>query len=105
MVCGTARSCNICNILISFQSTVKTSSFANISVAPKSKAPVSELDAYLKLDVEDVADPLEWWNKGKGSFPQLHRMALDFLSIPGTIPSRTATINSNRHFISNVYCR
>ena len=42
----------------------------------------SEIDWYLSLDVKHVADPLLWWQEHKLIYPQLSRMALDYLSIP-----------------------
>ena len=43
----------------------------------------SELDHYLNSDVENVADAVSWWYEKHTTFPQLSRMALDYLSIPG----------------------
>lgn len=55
--------------------------FMDISLGNAGK--LNELDEYLALPVERVSDPSEWWNKHKDQYPCLHRMALDFLSIPG----------------------
>jgi hAT family C-terminal dimerisation region len=44
----------------------------------------SELDRYLGTDPEHVTDALAWWYEHKHVYPRLHRMALDYLSIPGT---------------------
>ena len=43
----------------------------------------SEVDRYLSSDVEHVTDPLAWWHAWRGMYPQLSRMALNYLSIPG----------------------
>ncbi|OJT07830.1 hypothetical protein TRAPUB_1276 [Trametes pubescens] len=43
-----------------------------------------ELTRYLSTDPERVKDALEWWNDRRASFPNLSRMALDYLSIPAT---------------------
>jgi hypothetical protein len=59
------------------------SNFVNYSVNEKSTADDSELDAYLKLPVESVQDPLKWWDDHRKIYPNLSRMALDYLSIPG----------------------
>ncbi|EIW58934.1 HAT dimerization, partial [Trametes versicolor FP-101664 SS1] len=50
-----------------------------------------ELTRYLSTDPERVKDALEWWNDRRASFPNLSRMALDYLSIPATSvdPERT----------------
>lgn len=44
-----------------------------------------EIDRYLATEVEVVEKPLLWWAERKKTFPGLSRMALDYLSIPGTI--------------------
>jgi hypothetical protein len=62
----------------------KMSEFANISIDPKSATKLSEIDEYLRLPVENVADPLKWWYDNRRVYPNLSRMALDYLSIPGT---------------------
>lgn len=51
--------------------------------APKLSKLRGELDRYLNSDTIDVPDALAWWHGQKNSFPRLHRMALDYLSIPG----------------------
>jgi hypothetical protein len=43
----------------------------------------TELDEYLKLLPEPVDDPILWWYKQSGTYPNLSCMALDYLSIPG----------------------
>jgi hypothetical protein len=44
-----------------------------------------ELDKYLGTDPEHVTDALAWWYEHKHVYPRLHRMALDYLSIPGKL--------------------
>ena len=72
----------------------KTSELANATVgnifdslaalsAPTQEELSNDLDRYLATDVEDVRDPLGWWNGKKATYPKLSRMALDYLSIPG----------------------
>jgi hypothetical protein len=56
--------------------------FGNISVSKKSSRR-NELDEYLALGVENVKDPLMWWFDNRKAYPNLSRMALDYLSIPG----------------------
>jgi hypothetical protein len=56
-------------------------SFGILSVATCPRA--SEIQEYLSLPVENVKDPLKWWTDNKNVYPNLHRMALDYLSIPG----------------------
>jgi len=55
----------------------------NISVSKSARARRSELDEYLQLPVENVKDPLKWWVNNQQVYPNLFRMALDYLSIPG----------------------
>ena len=43
-----------------------------------------ELDLYLKAEPEAVSNPIQWWHTRRRLFPRLSRMALDYLTIPGT---------------------
>ena len=52
---------------------------------PKPADLGSEIDRYLSADVEHVTDPLAWWYERCGTYPQLSRMAFDYLSIPGEV--------------------
>jgi len=56
-------------------------SFGDLSVTTAPRA--SEIQEYLNLPVENVKDPLKWWVDNQYVYPNLHRMALDYLSIPG----------------------
>jgi len=58
--------------------------FAHINL-PAASTSRSELDDYLTTSVENVVDPLKWWWEKRRVFPKLSRMALDFLSIPGSV--------------------
>lgn len=51
----------------------------------KPKQSHSELDAYLAADVVNITDALTWWTEHREIYPQLSRMATDYLSIPGTL--------------------
>ena len=55
---------------------------ANLSVLPATTR-ASEIDEYLRLPVESCRDPLKWWIDAQHIYPNLSRMALDYLSIPG----------------------
>lgn len=65
----------------------KRSPFGNFSVAATTDE--DELDAYLGSRTEPLdedEDPyaaIKWWTMKKHIYPNLHRMALDYLSIPG----------------------
>lgn len=55
-----------------------------------------ELERYLGTDTEQVTDPIRWWHDQKVSYPHLHRMALDYLTIPGK--HIHVSQNNNIHF-------
>ena len=50
---------------------------------PQSSSSRNELDRYLNEDIEDVDDALQWWYNKRSTYPNLWRMATDYLSIPG----------------------
>ncbi len=54
------------------------------TIPSRSKEPLDELDRYLKVDVEDVKDPITHWNDSKKLYPRLSQMALDYHAIPRT---------------------
>ena len=68
------------------QETVPTSSntFDHLPAlsAPHQSELRDELERYLSTDPEEVADVLLWWFERKHIYPHLHRMALDYLTIP-----------------------
>jgi hypothetical protein len=51
---------------------------------PPKKGIRDELDRYLSTDPEGTKDPMKWWTAKRSDFPCLSRMAMDYLSIPGT---------------------
>ena len=58
--------------------------FGNISVSKK-VLKRSEIDVYLSLTVENVKNPLKWWVDNRQTYPNLSRMACDYLSISGKL--------------------
>lgn len=48
-------------------------------------ANYDELKQYLSTDIEQVTNPIEWWNSKARAFPRLSRMAIDYLTIPGSL--------------------
>lgn len=52
--------------------------------APPPSELRDELDRYLSTDPEHVVDVCAWWHEQRLAYPRLHRMALDYLTIPGT---------------------
>jgi len=53
-------------------------------VTPEPSRASSELDRYLRLDIEDVDNAIAWWHERRSLYPRLSRMALDYLTIPPT---------------------
>ena len=53
--------------------------------APRKADLRDELDCYLSTDPEHVTDAIAWWYKKRYTYPRLHRMALDYLTIPGKL--------------------
>jgi hypothetical protein len=51
--------------------------------APKPADLRDELDRFLGMDPEQVKNVIEWWFERQHTYPQLSRMAMDYLSIPG----------------------
>jgi hAT family C-terminal dimerisation region len=78
--------------------------FANVSVTQTTPPKTSELDEYLCKPVENVADPLKWWYSNQFMYPTLHRMALDYLSVPTTSTEVERIFSQGRlilHFTHN----
>ena len=57
--------------------------------APKSSELRDELERYLSTDPEFVPDVLAWWYERRHIYPRLSRMAMDYLSIPGSFTYTT----------------
>ena len=43
-----------------------------------------EVERYLAAPLDTPADPIVWWIERRSIYPNLARMALDYLTIPGT---------------------
>lgn len=50
---------------------------------PKPTKIANELDTYLADDIEKAADPVAWWYERRAKYPNLLRMAISYLTIPG----------------------
>jgi hypothetical protein len=63
--------------------------FDNLPSKKKARHSASpdELARYLAAPTVDVDDPIVWWIENATLYPRLSRMALDYLTIPGTSPS------------------
>lgn len=59
--------------------------FEKLARAPLEKDAIKdELKRYLSDKREQVVDAVEWWYARRKTYPRLSRMALDYLTIPGT---------------------
>jgi hypothetical protein len=47
------------------------------------RALQDELDRFLGLEIEEAENVIAWWHEHRAMYPQLSRMALDYLTIPG----------------------
>ena len=70
-------------------------SFGDLSVTTAPR--VSEIQEYLSHPVENVKDPLRWWVDNKTVYPRLHRMALEYLSVPGKSGIHCNSNNTNNN--------
>jgi hAT family C-terminal dimerisation region len=83
------------------------SNFGNISMGRKALIR-SELEEYLALPVEKVKDPLKWWFENSKAYPNLSKMAFDYLSAPGKsniyyIPSVLIIISATSTVVERVF--
>lgn len=53
---------------------------------PKPSRVANELDAYLGVDIVPCMDPVAWWHENRRTYPNLSRMAISYLTIPGALP-------------------
>ena len=79
------------------KSNMEFSSFGHLSVTSCPRA--SEIQEYLSHVVENVKDPLKWWVDNKYVYPNLHRMALDYLSIPAMSTCAERVFSQGRHLL------
>ena len=72
-----------------------------------SSIPISELDTYLDEPVmKNVRnfDLLEYWRVHSARFPNLSRMARDYLAVPGTSTPSERAFSSGRQLITDFRC-
>jgi len=74
--------------------------FANISVTNYVGSWTSEIEEFLRKPVENVKEPLKWWVANRHIYPNLHRMALDYLSIPATSTAVERVFSQGRQLLS-----
>jgi hypothetical protein len=53
-----------------------------------------ELAVYLLAPIEEAEDPILWWSERRAVYPRLSRMALDYLTIPGTSAKSSNTFQA-----------
>lgn len=51
---------------------------------PAEGSATDELKRYLAADQEPVDNAIQWWHDRRTKYPWLARMAIDYLTIPGT---------------------
>ena len=49
-------------------------------------------------------EPLTWWKENEKLFPNLARMARDYLAIPGTSASSERAFSAGRHLVTDFRC-
>ena len=59
----------------------------------------AKLASFVSLPVKNVKDPLKWWYDNHFVYPSLHRMALDYLSIPATSTAVERVFSQGRHLL------
>jgi hypothetical protein len=64
-------------------------------IAPASTELRDELECYLSTDPEHVTDVIAWWYERRSVYPRLHRMALNYLTIPGMCYTITSKLGTN----------
>ncbi|GLB45148.1 putative hAT family C-terminal dimerisation region [Lyophyllum shimeji] len=69
--------------------------------ASRSQVHVDELADYLNTPIEQVKDVLKWWASKRGIWPNLSRMALDYLSIPATSTDVERVFSRGRILLSH----
>ena len=66
-----------------------------------------EVERYLAAPLETPADALVWWHERRMLYPNLSRMALDYLTIPGSsysfLPRSTSIPKVS--WLSSHFCR
>ncbi|TFK80654.1 hATC-domain-containing protein, partial [Polyporus arcularius HHB13444] len=68
-------------------------------------AASDEIARYLASHTEPTNNPLQWWTDRRSNFPRLSRMALDYLSIPGTSVDVERVFSRGRRALSHIGSR
>ena len=76
--------------------------FADISVGTKST--LTEIDDYLARAVENVKNPLKWWQDNRAIYPDLSWMAADYVSIPSRCHFIVLVGVMLTIILSHIYC-
>ena len=79
----------------------KNSQFFKIKHRKYSKTACQEFRRYLSApDCDQDCNPLDWWKVNFYSFPNLSRMARDYLAVPETEASVEREFSSGKRFIT-----
>ena len=54
------------------------------TAAPNADSLDDEMKHYLDTPTQTVLNPVQWWKDRRELYPNLSRMAIDFLTTPGT---------------------
>ena len=61
-----------------------------------------EIKVYLSLNLSDEnTNPLEWWRVNQSQFPNLSRMAKDYLAIPATSVPSEESFSAGKNLITD----
>jgi hypothetical protein len=87
------------------QTNSSSSTLFNSIFKKKRIEPYSELEDYLSSSVARFNElPLKWWKQNEKSYPNLSKMAKDYLAIPGTSASCERLFSSGRQTITDFRC-
>ncbi|KZV93426.1 hATC-domain-containing protein [Exidia glandulosa HHB12029] len=62
----------------------------------------AELEHYLATPRDKTSDVISWWLAHRGTYPNLHRMALDYVSAPGTTIEVERLFSTGRILLSHL---
>jgi hypothetical protein len=90
------------NVVTNDPPTPTTSLFFKKKRRKNCETASEEFRRYLSApDCDLESNPLEWWKINASSFPNLSRMARDYLAVPGTEASAEREFSSGRRLITD----
>lgn len=86
-------------------SPVKKKSILSSIYKKKKAVSSAALEEYLNQPTVSMnTEPLKWWKSNEEQFPNLAKMARDYLAIPGTSASSERLFSSGRQLITDFRC-